>query len=186
MRIPILFVVALFLGGFHAAYGQLYRVTFAANESGVVEPKTITVPDGKVLEVVYFNNNDTNNNPVGVEFTIDDRPLRWNGTLTGLILPGPATLKLALPLGSTNPPPTYSAIVVYRLTDNPDNGAQQSPFNGSAVVIPEDASGPVEIILESSTDLVNWTAANPGTYGSSTEKRFFRVRAVIQSGNPAP
>jgi len=50
----------------------------------------------------------------------------------------------------------------------------------SAVVIPTDATGPVNVILESSTDLVTWTAANPGTYGASTTKRFFRVRAVNQ------
>ena len=48
----------------------------------------------------------------------------------------------------------------------------------NSVVIPTDAAGPVEIILESSEDLITWTAANPGTYGSSTAKRFFRVRSV--------
>lgn len=47
----------------------------------------------------------------------------------------------------------------------------------TAVVIPADAGGPVKIILESSTDLLNWTAALPGTYGTSTTNRFFRVRA---------
>jgi hypothetical protein len=48
-----------------------------------------------------------------------------------------------------------------------------------AIVIPASATGNVQIILESSTDLVNWTAANPGTYGaSSATNRFFRVRAV--------
>ena len=48
-----------------------------------------------------------------------------------------------------------------------------------AIVIPSSATGNVQIILESSTDLVNWTAANPGTYGaSSATNRFFRVRAV--------
>jgi hypothetical protein len=48
-----------------------------------------------------------------------------------------------------------------------------------AVVIPTSATGNVQIILESSIDLVNWTAANPGTYGaSSATNRFFRVRAV--------
>lgn len=53
------------------------------------------------------------------------------------------------------------------------------PFQTTnAVVIPEDSSGPVEIILESSTDLINWTFANPGIYGSTTDKRFFRLRAV--------
>lgn len=48
----------------------------------------------------------------------------------------------------------------------------------NAVVIPTDATGPVQIILESSADLVNWTSALPGTYGSSATNRFFRVRAV--------
>ena len=49
-----------------------------------------------------------------------------------------------------------------------------------SVVIPEDASGPVDIILESSIDMVTWAATNPGTYGSSNAGRFFRVRAVAQ------
>ena len=48
----------------------------------------------------------------------------------------------------------------------------------SAVVIPSDSSGPVQIILESSEDMVNWNSANPGTYGASTNERFFRIRAV--------
>lgn len=48
-----------------------------------------------------------------------------------------------------------------------------------AIVIPTSATGNVQIILESSPDLVNWTAASPGTYGaSSATNRFFRVRAV--------
>jgi hypothetical protein len=49
-----------------------------------------------------------------------------------------------------------------------------------AVVIPSSATGNVQIILESSADLVNWTTASPGTYGaSSATNRFFRVRAAI-------
>jgi hypothetical protein len=49
------------------------------------------------------------------------------------------------------------------------------------VVIPTTATGNVQIILESSSDLVNWTAASPGIYGaSSATNRFFRVRAEIQ------
>lgn len=48
-----------------------------------------------------------------------------------------------------------------------------------AIVIPTSATGNVQIILESSADLVNWTAASPGTYSaSSATNRFFRVRAV--------
>jgi len=48
----------------------------------------------------------------------------------------------------------------------------------NAVVIPADTNGPVTIVLESSEDLVSWTPANPGTYGTTTQKRFCRVRAL--------
>ncbi|HXC35046.1 MAG TPA: hypothetical protein VNV43_04175 [Candidatus Acidoferrales bacterium] len=49
-----------------------------------------------------------------------------------------------------------------------------------AIVIPASATGNAQIILESSPDLVNWTAAEPGIYGpSASTNRFFRVRAVV-------
>ena len=49
-----------------------------------------------------------------------------------------------------------------------------------AIVIPASATGGAQIILESSPDLVNWTAASPGTYGPSAQtNRFFRVRAAM-------
>jgi hypothetical protein len=47
----------------------------------------------------------------------------------------------------------------------------------STVVIPSDANGQVNVILESSTNMVSWTGALPGTYGRSAQARFFRVRA---------
>ena len=72
---------------------------------------------------------------------------------------------------------TTEGSVIYRLKDNI---ATTTTIPTSAVVIPTDATGPVNVILESSTDLVTWTQANPGTYGASTTKRFFRVRAVNQ------
>ena len=46
-----------------------------------------------------------------------------------------------------------------------------------ATVIPENSSGNISIILEQSTDLINWTAVSPGSFAPSTTKRFFRVRA---------
>lgn len=58
-----------------------------------------------------------------------------------------------------------------------ETGSSYLPQN--TVVIPTDAAGDVQIILESSTDLVNWTPASPGTYGSSASQRFFRVRAEV-------
>jgi hypothetical protein len=48
----------------------------------------------------------------------------------------------------------------------------------NAVVIPNDAAGNYQVILESSTDLITWTAANPGTYSGTAPQRFFRTRVV--------
>jgi hypothetical protein len=56
-------------------------------------------------------------------------------------------------------------------------GPADSFIPSNAVVIPNDNGGPVTIILESSVDLINWTPALPGTYGTTSSKRFFRVRA---------
>lgn len=50
----------------------------------------------------------------------------------------------------------------------------------NSVVVPSDVEGEVEIILEASEDLVNWVRVDPGFYGSTTENRFFRVRAEQQ------
>jgi len=69
------------------------------------------------------------------------------------------------------------AVVGLKITEI--SGPNVIPTN--TVVIPSDASGLVEIIMESSEDLVSWTPVNPGMYGASTEKRFFRIRAVVSS-----
>ena len=58
--------------------------------------------------------------------------------------------------------------------------AQPANQQNSVTVIPENSSGNVNIILEQSTDLVNWTAVDPGSFAPSTAKRFFRVRAQQQ------
>jgi hypothetical protein len=52
-----------------------------------------------------------------------------------------------------------------------------SPSN-YATVIPENSQTDVNVILEQSTDLVNWTAVAPGQFNPSTNKRFFRVRST--------
>ena len=71
---------------------------------------------------------------------------------------------------------------VYNLQKTTATNSSPSPpsLPSNTVVIPTDASGPVEIVMESSKDLVNWTRAEPGTYGSDTPKRFFRIRAVVK------
>lgn len=50
--------------------------------------------------------------------------------------------------------------------------------SATSVVIPTAASGDVDVKMEQSADNVTWTECLPGTYNSSTVKRFFRLRAV--------
>jgi len=50
--------------------------------------------------------------------------------------------------------------------------------SSASVVVPADATGDVDVLLEQSTDMITWTQCLPGTYNASTQKRFFRVRAV--------
>ena len=50
-----------------------------------------------------------------------------------------------------------------------------------SIVIPSDTHGQVQIILEASSDLLDWHEALPGLYDASTERRFFRLRAVTFS-----
>jgi len=51
-------------------------------------------------------------------------------------------------------------------------------LSATAVVIPTSAAGDVDVKMEQSADNVTWTECLPGTYNSSTVKRFFRLRAV--------
>lgn len=48
----------------------------------------------------------------------------------------------------------------------------------NVAVIPDDASGQYQVILESSVDMVTWNPVNPGNYGGNTPGRFFRTRIV--------
>ncbi len=84
---------------------------------------------------------------------------------------GPLTITIAL----TGPPTSFYA-VPYRITNS--TAVSSTPSN--SVVIPANATGNVQIILESSIDMVTWNSATPGSYNASTTNRFFRVRAVQQ------
>ncbi len=55
----------------------------------------------------------------------------------------------------------------------------KSVFGGDQMTIELPAmTGQVEMVVEQSDDLVNWTSVAPGSFQASTQKRFFRLRAV--------
>ena len=150
-------VVSLFFSTGLKASAQDLQTVYGAYIGAVVA--TVTIPAGKVLEIVsgygYFQLSNTPHS----SFSVSAMP-------SPVLLVGPNTL-------STKD----DCFITYRLKDNIST---TTTIPTSAVVIPTDATGPVNVILESSTDLVTWTQANPGTYGASTTTRFFRVRAVNQ------
>lgn len=60
-----------------------------------------------------------------------------------------------------------------------DNESTSSAYiSSTSVVVPSNAVGDVDVLLEQSNDMITWTQCLPGTYNASTQKRFFRVRAV--------
>ncbi|HEV7923731.1 MAG TPA: hypothetical protein VGR14_00135 [Verrucomicrobiae bacterium] len=83
---------------------------------------------------------------------------------------------------ASNQPPVWAT---FKISAPPCTNASTLVISNyvpaDAIVIPASATGNVDVILESSPDLVNWTAANPGVYGpSAATNRFFRVRAAVQ------
>ena len=87
-----------------------------------------------------------------------------------LLLPGPITI---IKNGD------LTMLLVYELLDNVSvSSMAQVPSQGSSVVVPTSATGDVDVKMEQSADNVTWTECLPGTYNSSTVKRFFRLRAV--------
>jgi hypothetical protein len=143
---------------------------------GTVSNASLTVSAGQVAKVV--SGNLVASATLRVEFSGASVSYSYNsslGTITPTPLPmlaGPATISL---MGFPSAGGGFTgAFCTVELSDN--GGSSFLPSN--AVVIPADSGGPVNIILESSADLVTWSAALPGIYGASTTNRFFRVRAV--------
>jgi hypothetical protein len=102
---------------------------------------------------------------------------------TTIALPGPSTGPIQIFTGLTNitftASNTTNNCATLQITTPANVSVVSNYVPADAIVIPASATGNVEIILESSLDLVNWTAASPGTYSAaSSTNRFFRVRAV--------
>ena len=149
--------------------------TFPNIGSGAARTQDIAVPAGQTFRLLMWSpayNGPTALKVDGVDLIVSTPTEASNITqpafLSGLVIAGPRTVSLVVPSNT-------SLICSYQLESNESIG---TTVPSTAVVIPTDATGPIDIILESSTDLITWTAATPGTYGSSTTKRFFRVRAV--------
>lgn len=173
-----------------AALLFLFPIIFSTNTFAQYEtvmstgtsPLNITIPSGQVLQVLNFIH-DTDGYGGRLSFKKGNTTVRTLSSSS----PGGSPLEDYPPASYFVGPGTLTMTgtetlaklcLTYKLFDNTNAPSGTSPSN--AVVIPADATGPVKVILESSTDLITWTEALPGSYGNSTSKRFFRVRAVAQ------
>lgn len=150
----------------------------------------MTLAKGETALVVFVPGSQaklTYQRPGGVPVTFD-----LDGTNRGSIngnrgqasggspmpLAGPATLTL------NNTTVVGLKVVTTDFTHTSGQGTSTDAVGlvpSNAVVIPSQTRGPVEVLLESSADLVTWNRAEPGTYGAAASNRFFRVRALATS-----
>ena len=188
MRTLAIFTLVL-LGSTVSSFGQKIEVFTGELRSNIFSNPPVEVPEGKILEVVdFFTTKPRTAQPDdGLAAVLETQPAEgelqllrarsWDGASPGGLLErtvkfvGPLNLRVQADVGSH-----VKFYLYYRLIDNADSASLQT---SQAVVIPEEEDGDVEIILESSKDLITWTAANPGVYNAkTTDQRFFRVRAV--------
>jgi hypothetical protein len=107
--------------------------------------------------------------------------ITYSNSFTNLVFYGPVTVEFAV-LGLVGPvitPIGTAGVATLEVLPASDSGSVPlASIPSTAVAIPADSGGPVTIALESSVDMITWNAALPGTYGTSTTNRFFRVRAI--------
>jgi hypothetical protein len=163
-------VVTITERGFQTS-SQVYTNTYARFLGATTTvSNTVVVRSGEVANVLHLSSygdlrlaiGTTNAGDTNVTFSVSiyqgDSP----------VVVGPAVVLYTGLLGS----PMFTTLKIAR---------NDEPFvpNG-AVLVPADTAGPVNVIMESSTNLVTWTPALPGTYGSTSMNQYFRVRAVHQ------
>jgi hypothetical protein len=125
------------------------------------------VPRGVSTLYLYKFENSIGNSATATAFHANS----WVFSGDEGILPvtGPATITHRVNEGNDNP-----ILLTYRRSQT----VSTNSTSATSVVIPQSANGDVDIKLEQSADNVTWTECLPGTYNSSTVKRFFRLRAV--------
>jgi hypothetical protein len=158
----------------------------------------ITVADGKQLLIhgVNISPIDRNasqafirkKNPSGETFTIGLSKTNanfisdWNGPIVGpmLVEYGLDGVIASYTQSYLDLDSTFLKTYCDFLLEVKDSALKEisSNISSTSVVVPSNAVGDVDVLLEQSNDMITWTQCLPGTYNASTQKRFFRLRAV--------
>jgi len=165
---------ALLLSIFLCASASAQFVSFNKESNG---SNPISIPEGEKWKIlsysaiynveVFTNTNKTTR--IGIIPGTGEQI--WGGegmggSASGITIIGPAVIWV-------NPSDKY-----YFAFQKATISSNAALIPSTSVVIPTASSGDVEVKMEQSADNVTWTECLPGTYNSSTVKRFFRLRAV--------
>lgn len=150
-----------------------YKTEIIPYTTSSASPITIDVPADSMCHILDYLCEHSQSQYVGMRITKDSKTLYLNPARYPTLIEGPATLEL---FSNSTTDVSRDSLINYRIFTKAF-AYEVTPSN--AVVIPASASGSADIQLETSTDLVNWTIATPGTYAPGNEGKFFRVRAQL-------
>jgi hypothetical protein len=170
------------LGSF--AFGEIFHFRTSDTNSSEVLSSELVIEANSTLVGDFLSHATEASSPPGnirLELKVDSNTwmtlfhnVGFNSS-DKLTIHGPATLRYRGTSGSSyNSYYWASMLLQYQIKHE----EKEAPSKKFATVIPENALGNVRIVLEQSTDLINWSSANPGVFSPSTSKRFFRVRSV--------
>lgn len=165
----ILLVLATLCFTSFARAGTITNIVLVTVQ-GTRVAKTIPLQAGQTAKVIHVGGQI----PTEMSDIIDGIRISHSGSINA-VFHGPTMIEMAVSPDYAN---GYSVLVTLEI--DPPGPVAPPILNipSNAVVIPADSAGPVTILLESSVDLITWNSAQPGTYGTSTTNRFFRVRSV--------
>jgi hypothetical protein len=180
--------------GFALSVANLSAVEYKTLLSTSSTPsETITLQEGDIAEIVgisfYINVGDSNNHPsissylqvvkggitlqlpksfIGGGNYYNSGAAFSNRPNIQHIISGPATLQCS----------GGNCLASLKITTANEIAGASKTTAKYATVIPENAKTKVHVVLEQSTDLVNWTTVAPGQFAPSAQKRFFRLRSA--------
>ena len=157
--------ITLLLALVGSAYAQTDRyVTLGAKSIGNGQmPNSIIISASETAHIESYSLNNRSSGYTISKDNVDVTSGSGNGDLTKV--KGPATIRLFS--AHDNYGNDGSAMLTIRIS--PES------FDLNKTLILPPSTNQVAIALETSTNLVNWTMATNGVYGSPDEARFFRI-----------
>lgn len=153
-----------------AGAGEKTTLLVTSATSGFADSTTsITLNQGDALELSYAS---VVSNGMYLVVTIGGRELALPslitspaGTITNPVkIAGPAVIKARI--GPTTPVST--GLMTLDVT--------RAGIASPPAAVPQEPGATYQVMLEASSDLVNWTSVNPGDYAAGSPQRFFRTR----------